>query len=82
MGARVSAVSAVSAVSVVVTVLLGQGSGAVGTSSTESSANRTRLACECIGTLFTAGEMSALLLELVHADGGEGAGSVVLGLIL
>jgi len=41
-----------------------------------------RLACECIGTLITAGDMSALLLEFVHGDSGESAGSVVLGLVL
>merc|ERR1711900_78880 len=66
----------------VVTILLGQGSSTVGTSSAESSANRTRLACEGIGTLITAREMSSLLLELVHGDSGERGGGVVLCLVL
>merc|ERR1711977_770292 len=66
----------------VVTILLGQGSSTVGTSSAESSANRTRLACEGIGTLITAREVSSLLLELVHGDSGERGGGVVLCLVL
>jgi len=78
----VGRVSAMSILGLVVTILLGQGSSTVGTSSAESSANRTRLACEGIGTLITAREVSSLLLELVHGDSGERGGGVVLCLVL
>jgi hypothetical protein len=41
-----------------------------------------RLALESVGTLFAAGETTTLALELVHADGGQGGGAVVLGSVV
>lgn len=40
---------------------------------------RAGLALEAVLTLLTAGEGTALGLELGHGDGGKGGGSVVLG---
>lgn len=63
-------------------ILLRQRRSAVSTGSTESSTNRARLAGECIAALLTTGEVSTLLLKLVHGDGWECGGGVVLGLVL
>lgn len=47
-----------------------------------SSSNRARLTLKTIVTLLAAREDTALLLELVHADSGEGRGRVVLSSVV
>lgn len=71
-----------SAMGAVCRVVLGQRCCACGTCTSEGSADRLWLASESIGTLLTAGQSTALVLELGHGDGREGRSSVVLSLVL
>jgi hypothetical protein len=62
--------------------MLSQAGGALSTSASECSTNRSWLASERIGALLTTLERSSLCSELVHGDRWKRGSGVVLGLIL
>lgn len=63
-------------------LVLGERGGAARAGAAEGAADGARLAAKGVGALLAPRERAALALELVHGDGGEGGGGVMLGFVL
>lgn len=63
-------------------VALGEGGGSCGAGAAEGASDGLGLALEGVGVLLAAGQVAALALEVLHGDGGQLGGAVVLGLVL